>query len=85
MFATRFNDVGTPLAIFWSSRSSRTVKGGGPEIGEALIGCRAVSETRRNKKLEIRVVAAAVSDGSLLKALPIVHRGEIHREFVHRD
>jgi hypothetical protein len=49
-------------------------EGAGPEIGEALIGRRAVSDTRRNNKLQIRVVAAAVSDGSLPKALPIVHR-----------
>jgi hypothetical protein len=49
-------------------------EGAGPEIGEALIGCRAVSETRRNSKLQIRVVADAVSDGSLRKASPIVHR-----------
>jgi hypothetical protein len=26
IFATRFNDIGTSLPIFWSSRNSRTAK-----------------------------------------------------------
>jgi hypothetical protein len=30
-FATRFNDIGTPLTIFWSSRSSRTAKAAVPK------------------------------------------------------
>jgi hypothetical protein len=33
-FATRFNDIGTPLTIFWSSRSSRTAKAAVPKYAK---------------------------------------------------